>query len=244
MFDAVIAHKARMDMVIDGLGKQPREDLVTSTLFGTLRFLTAKGRQRAIEALVGATISAPLEIYLWPYLRGKGENSEPDVVIRSEDDSYWIVEVKWGAGLGADQVGREVRTVQQGECRRGGLPEGIRKVVGYTLLGALDKHIPAVDGARREMENLLSVFALPWTVVTERLRCLAKSNADDPGLVAWSRLAARFLGGEPEGRVLDEWPALKMPPLCGFPFSTDKFFVPTSGINYVSECRFSFNEEK
>lgn len=77
MFDAVIAHKARMEMVIDGLGKQPREDLVTSSLFGSLRFLTPSGQETAIEALVGIKIAGPVEIYLWPFLRGDGENSEP-----------------------------------------------------------------------------------------------------------------------------------------------------------------------
>ncbi len=222
MFDAVVARKARMDMVIDGLGKQPREDLVTSALFGTLRFLTPEGQEIALEALVGAKIPGPVEIHLWPYFRGNGENSEPDVVIKFGEDSYWIVEVKWGAGLGADQVGREIRTVRAGECRRGGLPEANRKVVGYTLLGALDKHMLAMDGARPEVAFGVTTFALRWLDVTERLRVLAKSNTDDLGLLAWSQLAAAFFGGEPEGKVLGDWPALQMPSPCSFAFSADE----------------------
>lgn len=236
MFDAVVARKARMEMVIDGLGKQPREDLVTSALFGTVRFLTAEGQKRALEALLGATISGPVDIYLWPYLRGEEEIAEPDVVIRSIDDSYWIVEVKWGADLGENQVEREIRSVHQGECRRGGLPKGRRKVVGYTLLGALDKHAPAVDDARREMGDALSLNSMPWTAVTERLRELVKKNADDPGLVAWAKLAATFLGGEPEGRVLGEWPTLKMPQSCRFLFSEEESFPTTSGVALASAC--------
>lgn len=220
MFDAVVARKARMRKIIDGSGKQPREDLVTSSLFGTIRFLTPEGQKKALEALVGTTICGPAEIYLWPYLRGEGEISEPDVVIKSGDGAYWIVEVKWGAGLGENQVAREIRTVREGECRRGGLPGEHRNVVGYTLLGALKSHLPEMDEARREFAGV-RIFDFPWPDVTERLRRLARGNADDPGLVAWSRLAANFLGGEPEGRVLGEWPALQMPPQCGFPFSTD-----------------------
>ena len=244
MFDAVVARKARMEMVIDGLGKQPREDLVTSALFGTLRFLTSTGQQRAIEALLGVALAGPVEIFLWPYLRGRGENSEPDVVIRSVDGSYWIVEVKWGAGLGADQVGREIRTVQNGECRRGGLPKGSRKVVGYTLLGALDKHTSAMDGARRDVGDVINLFALPWTAVTENLRALVKGSSEDLGLVSWARLAASFLGGEPEGKVLGEWPDLQFPLSCSFPFSRDESFVQNSGIADVLECRFTFDQGK
>lgn len=230
MFDAVVARKARMEMVIDGLGKQPREDLVTSALFGTVRFLTPTGQKRALEALIGATISGPVDIYLWPYLRGEKENAEPDVVIRSIDGSYWIVEVKWGADLGENQVVREIRSVQQGECRRGGLPKGSRKVIGYTLLGALDKHTPAVDDARLEMGHAFSLYSLSWTAVTEKLRELVKKSADDPGLVAWAKLAATFLGGEPEGRVLGEWPVLKMPQSCKFLFSEEESFPTTSSV--------------
>ncbi|MGR3271719.1 hypothetical protein [Thalassococcus profundi] len=250
MFDAVVARKARMGMVIDGLGKQPREDLVTSALFGAIRFLTPKGQVKAINALLGIDspfvqeVSNPIEIYLWPYLRGKGENSEPDVVIRFSDGSYWIVEVKWGAGLGEDQIGREIRTVQRGECRRGGLPEGSRNVVGYTLLGALEKHGPAMDGARRMWEQCLSLSALPWTAVTEKLRELARNASDDSGLVAWSRLAAAFLGGEPEGKALGEWPVLQMPQSFTFSFNADASFPPVSGLTWVSECRFNFNENE
>lgn len=242
MFDAVIAHKARMEMVIDGLGKQPREDLVTSSLFGSLRFLTPSGQETAIEALVGIKIAGPVEIYLWPFLRGDGENSEPDVVIRCAAGSYWIVEVKWGAGLGEDQAGREIRTVRDGECRRGGLPDGPRAVTGYTLIGALERHAQEMERVRSEFAHSLTIVDFRWTDVTERLRNLVRNAAHDPGLVAWAKLTATFLDGQPEGMVLGEWPSLLMPDTCTFAFDSDERFALDHRIAPVAECQFNFRE--
>ena len=116
MFDAVVAGKARLDIVIDGVGKQPREDLITSALFGTIRFLAPLSRSIALEALIGAKLEGIVDVHLWPYLRGEGENSEPDVVLAIQSGpnlDYWIVEVKWGANLGDDQIGREIRTTKR-----------------------------------------------------------------------------------------------------------------------------------
>lgn len=245
MFDAVVAGKARLDVIIDGMGKQPREDLITSTLFGTIRFLSPASRGIALEALIEARLKENVEIHLWPSLKGDGEHAEPDVVLRIDSgDSfdYWIVEVKWGAGLGDDQVGREIRTVREGECRRGGLPDGPRPVVGYALLGATSRHVTAMEEALGEFGQCLSIHALPWTTVVERLRSLARSSACEPGLVAWAVLAARFLDGQPEGSVLGEWPDMPMPGACGFTFVTDEHFGFPAALPSVQRCSFDFRE--
>lgn len=245
MLDAVISGKARMDVIIDGVGKQPREDLVTSSLFGSLRFLTFESRNRAIEALTGEKPGGEVDIYLWPYLRCDGENAEPDVVLGIRDGErieYWIVEVKWGADLGKDQVGREIRTVRDGECRRGGLPDGPRPLSGYTLIGALEKHAAELEQARREFARSLTIFEFSWAAITERLHALARGASHDPGLVAWANLAATFLGGQPEGMVLGDWPDLAMPEACRFSFDADKRFALDQRIARVAECRFNFSE--
>jgi len=234
-----------MDVIIYGAGKQPREDLVTSTLFGSMRFLSSESRRLAIEKLTGKKPEGEVDIYLWPYLRRVGENAEPDVVLRIKDGErfeYWIVEVKWGAGLGKDQVGREIRTVCDGECRRGGLPGGPRSVSGYTLIGALERHAAELERARREFDRSLTISDFHWTAITERLRTLARGAAHDPGLVAWATLAATFLGGQPEGMVLSEWPDLTMPDACDFSFDSDERFALLQRIAPVAECQFNFSE--
>ncbi|WP_339107030.1 hypothetical protein [Thioclava sp. GXIMD4216] len=239
MFDAVVAKKAKMAAIIDGAGKQPREDLITSSLFGTLRFLSKSAQTKAMQALVGPMIPEHSSIFLWPYLSG-AKNAEPDVVISLEDGSFWIVEVKWGASLGDDQIKREIDTVAFGRCRRGGLPVGPRKVAGYTLLGALDKHDEALNNAREAYSGRIELFSRRWVDVTETLRQLAQQSDDNPGLAAWSKVAADFLSGEPEGRVLGHWPdAFKMPPSCSYHFDFGHRFGPRDLVE-VSACGFDF----
>ena len=245
MFDAVVAGKARLDVVIDGVGKQPREDLITSALFGTIRFLSPVSRSIALEALIGAKLEGVVDVHLWPYLRGDGENAEPDVVLkidRGRGLEYWVVEVKWGASLGDDQIGREIRTVRLGECRRGGLPNGDRKVVGYTLIGAVRRHAAAMEEARRDFGQHLSIYDFQWTAITERLRRLFENNHDDSGLAAWAILAARFLDGQPEGSVLGEWPEMTKPEKCAFAFNADERFDFAAHLTSVKQCSFNFEE--
>lgn len=225
MFDAVVARKARLSSIIDGVGKQPREDLITSSLFGTLRFLTPEARAMALKELCGHQFDGDVRIYLWPFFQGNGENAEPDVVLEAVVEgrqAYWIVEVKWGAGLGEDQAAREIRTVESGRCRRGGLPQGLRQVIGYTLLGAEKKHEKAINELRINYIQIPAI-TVGWKDMCERLRRLV-DVASDAGLVAWARLSAEFLAGEPQGAVLRPWPFITMPGEFSFSFNLDEEF--------------------
>lgn len=250
MFHALISHKARLDVIIDGVGKQPREDLITSALFGTVNFLSVSARELALKALVGFKSGGSTKIILWPYFSGDGENSEPDVVLRTVTGGaveYWVVEVKWGAGLGDDQVGREVRTVQRGKCRREELPgedppAGGRKVIGYTLVGAEAKHRPAMDQARQQLSPGLSVHEFAWPAITDRLERLAKKNANDAGLVAWAQTAKLFLNGTPQGRLLGPWPAVVAPMRASFHFDTNQRLVFGCADKQVAAAHFNFEE--
>lgn len=247
MFDAVIAKKARMEKILHDAKRNPREDLVTSSLFGTLRLLTPEARKAALSVLCDHSLPSDATIYLWPFFVGKGENSEPDVVLEFMQDgrrAFWIVEVKWGAPLGADQSAREIRTVLSGRCRRGGVPAGERKVLGYTLLGAEPQHKKAMADLRPTMQNVLTngIKSLAWTTVAENLRCLA-SETTDAGLKSWSRLSANFLAGQPQGAMLGEWPTMTMPMRGTFTFDDeDMFTLPL--MTYVPSARYNFRERE
>ena len=251
MFDAVIAKKARMEKILHGAKRNPREDLVTSSLFGMLRLLSPKARQAALSVLCDYTIPSDAKIYLWPFFAGKVENSEPDVVLEFMQDgrrAFWIVEVKWGARLGADQCAREIRTVASGICRRGDVPENERKVLGYTLLGAEPQHQMAMADLRHAVLNGLEdvpaegIRSLEWTAVVENLRSLER-EADDPGLKVWSQLSADFLAGEPQGAVLGDWPKMTMPLKGGFPFDGEERF-PLPDMTAVPATRYDYRERK
>jgi hypothetical protein len=245
MFDAVVARKARLSRIIDGVGKQPREDLITSAIFGTLRFLTAEARALALKALCDYSFDGDVLIYLWPFLRGDGKGTEPDVVLEATVEGrrgYWIIEVKWGAGLGEDQAAREIRAVGSGDCRRGGLPTGPRHVIGYTLLGVERQHEKAIEDLRREYPQKPAITVLAWKDMCDRLRRLV-GTASDAGLIAWAMITADFLAGEPQGAVLGPWPAMTTPGACTFSFDFDEEFELPS-VPAVPEAYFKFRESE
>ena len=251
MFDAVIAKKARMEKILHDAKRNPREDLVTSSLFGMLRLLTPEARQAALSVLCDYPVPSDAKIYLWPFFVGEGENSEPDVVLEFMKDgrrAFWIVEVKWGAPLGADQCAREIRTVAHGRCRRGGVPAGERKVLGYTLLGAEPQHQMAMADLHRTVLNGLeavpidAIRSLEWTAAAESLRVL-ESDAADPGLKSWSRLSANFLAGQPQGAVLRDWPTMTIPAKGSFLFDDEERFV-LPPMNAVPATRYDFRENE
>lgn len=251
MFDAVIAKKARMEKILHDAKRNPREDLVTSSLFGVLRLLSPEARQAALSVLCDHPLPSDAKIYLWPFFVGKGESSEPDVVLEFIKDgrrAYWIVEVKWGAPLGADQCAREIRTVARGRCRRGGVPAGERKVLGYTLLGAEPQHQKAVADLRLKVLNGLEdlpvngIRSLEWTAAAENLRTL-ESDAAHPGLTSWSRLSANFLAGQPQGAMLEAWPTMTMPMKGSFVFDDEERFA-LSQMTAVPATPYDFRENE
>ncbi|WP_282096702.1 hypothetical protein [Epibacterium ulvae] len=226
MFDAVVARKARLISIIDGVGKQPREDLITSTLFGTLRFLLPEARAKALRVICDNEFVGDVQIHLWPFFRGNGKSAEPDVVLefnREGQRAYWIVEVKWGAALGEDQAEREILMVKSGSCRRGNIVEGKRNLVGYTLLGAEKKHQKTLEELELKYFQEHAIKNISWKATCDSLRQLADTEPD-PGLIAWARLAADFLAGEPQGFVLGPWPEMKTPGECRFLFDDENNF--------------------
>ncbi|MEI4488983.1 hypothetical protein V8J36_22620 [Frigidibacter sp. MR17.14] len=252
MFDAVIAKKARMSKILHDAKRNPREDLVTSSLFGVLPFLTPAARQEALSVLCGHPLPSDAKIYLWPFFVGNGESSEPDVVLEFTHEgraAYWIVEVKWGAPLGADQCAREIRTLSFGRCRRGGVPPGPRKVLGYTLLGAERHHELAVATLHEDARSgklkavpAEGIRSLKWTTAGGNLRLLEAASFD-PGLKAWAGLSANFIAGQPQGAVLRTWPKMTPPGRGGFAFDgEEKFALPS--MTYVQKARYEFGDKQ
>jgi hypothetical protein len=249
MFDAVIAKKARMDKILEDTKRNPREDLVTSSMVGVLRLLQPEARQIALSILCDHLLPSDARIYLWPFFCNEHESSEPDVVLEFLEDglrAYWIIEVKWGAALGSDQCAREIRTVVSGQCRRGGVPPGKRRVRGYTLLGAEHHHQEAIAELRRAVRSGLEnvpvdrIRSLEWCAVTEKLRAL-EHQTDDQGLRSWAHLSANFLAGQPQGAVLGPWPKMTMLSRGGFAFDVEERF-PLPLMVEVPATQYSFGE--
>ena len=187
--------------------------MITSSLFGTITFLASADRRLALKALTDTDLPGETEIFLWPYLTASGEKSaEPDVVLKYQCEhgtQYWIVEVKWGARLQEDQIGREINRVADGKCQWTLLPSEPRKVAGYTLLGKEDKHNLELKTARKAFQSSsdgLEILDITWPDLTRKLRSMKLDLKERPGLLAWTDAAERFLSGTSPGAVLREWP--------------------------------------
>lgn len=245
MFDAIAARKFQFDRLIDGEKTRRREDLVTSSLFGAIRFLPSLARQRALQILVGAEVAGCDEVLLWPRFVLDGNTVEPDVVLRLNDGAdwtFWIVEVKWGAPFQKDQIGRQIRAVQNCECRKGEIPGGPRRVTGYTLLGAEPKHAIELDSARRGFKDLL-FRKIEWPALVKNLGRAGREQEQDSSFKAWAEAAAGFLRSTSMGQALGTWPKeITMPSPIRFPFSRDRAFSFGEGIGPVTSACFKFNE--
>ena len=81
MLHALNNKKARLDRIIKGVAKQPREDLITSTLFGSLEFMTDVSRAEALKALLGLELGPASRMTMWPKFYHGSQRVEPDLVI-------------------------------------------------------------------------------------------------------------------------------------------------------------------
>lgn len=126
MIHAVIHKKTsrwlkESNLVNSAPNRIPREDEITSTIFGPLCYFPAKYVYFFITSLIGN--NSPdfdnlsidnLSIKFWPSkihtYRGMKKRTEPDIVfdfsLNGKKEIY-IFELKWGASFGEDQIERE-----------------------------------------------------------------------------------------------------------------------------------------
>lgn len=252
MFDAITAGKANLKVIIDGLRRQPREDLITSQLFGTIRFLEPTARKQALEILTGNELSGEADLHLWPRFGPRG--TEPDVVITLKQGDivkYWIVEVKWGAGFSGDgnQPLREIEAVRDEAVRNYGsgsehFHSAPREIAGYTLLGAESKHNVQMNDVEQKFpcSSEIKICSRTWSDVNVALSGLADPRvAQNEGLAAWAQCAADFLSTTPQGIALGNWPAMPMPEISIFTFDTNRRFEWGVSLEPVSACQFHFD---
>lgn len=209
MLHAINAKKATLARIIHGVGRQPREDLVTSALFGSIEFLPLEVQHEAAGALLGKPLLPASVIQLWPVFRSGSSRVEPDVIILSGNDLH-LIEVKWGAHLGADQLERQLNLVSKGVCVHGDMKPAPRRIASLTVLG----HEPHHDGDIKRAGDS-RVTGRTWREVAAALLML---RTDDPALTAWARAAAHFLSATPKARIVRQLPELEQVPSGSFRF--------------------------
>lgn len=212
MLHAINAKKATLARIIQGVGRQPREDLVTSALFGSIEFLPLVTQHEAAGALLGKSLPPGSVIQLWPVFRGGSFRVEPDVIILSGNDLH-VIEVKWGAHLGADQLARQLNLVSNGVCVRGDMKPAPRRITSLTVLGHERHHEEDIKETGDSR-----VTGRTWRDVAEALLML---RSDDPALAAWARAAGHFLSETPKARIVRKLPELAQVPSGSFRFGPD-----------------------
>lgn len=180
---------------LSGTGTRvPREDLVTSAIFGPLHYLPEPGR--ALDALLGPspggspwTSATSLRIDFWPRFKG----GEPDVVIEARADRLLariLVEVKWGAGLQPVQIDRYLQALSDA-----GRPADVA-----ILLGAEDHHDTGARGDGR------GAAPRTWRDAARGLRdFVRRDGARRTPEARWAEDVQLFLQRDMRGRIFGDF---------------------------------------
>ena len=174
MIQAITQNKARMFFTKHA--RRPREDIVTSCVFGILEFLPQDDRRRVLGwllpdlELIGAS---DIQLRLWPQGPHRG-SSEPDVLItwKTPDGgaATAVIEVKWGdLALTAGQALRQWQEWVLPACEQGTAVWHVL-LVQYPMAAAA-----AIDEAEQYLEQRQFVqwrkccYIAAWRDVAERL---------------------------------------------------------------------------
>lgn len=155
--------------------RRTQEDEITSTIFGPLDFMSVEALRKVIGSLFERELppkSSNISIEFWPGY----DRVEPDVVfiedLEDKRKNAYIVEVKWNAPLGEEQVERQIDAVEA--------IEGIHRTSHIVL----SRHILNVDAQSRN---------LTWMDFKDRVISLKKSTSTDRALTKWIDLVDCFL---------------------------------------------------
>lgn len=126
---AINNRKARLGLFRSAGIRVPLEDVVTSTVFGPLEFMSPDDCQRSIELIREALglppqySAGPLRALFWPRLFLQDEKlrsrySEPDLVFADDEGPMIVVEIKWGAPLSDRELAAQWAALEPGDRRR------------------------------------------------------------------------------------------------------------------------------
>ncbi|EBA05877.1 hypothetical protein [Sagittula stellata] len=185
-------------------GKRPQEDLVTSAVFGSIRLMPLDAQRPALSTLLGEKViddhlpgTGQIKIDLWPRFHKVGRiYVEPDVVLTC-DARCLVVEVKWHAVLGKDQLEDQVLSVDP-------------KASAVVLLGENDQR-DAVHG--------VPLFPRSWRSVAESCGRAARETSQ---ISSWANTIAEFLKQTDVGAVFTGIPE----PILHAPYLTEYYFSP------------------
>ncbi len=201
MLHAVNNRKARLGAFRGAGIRVPLEDVVTSTVFGPLEFMSAEDRLRSIELVCEAlAVAIPeprgaMRALFWPRLPVsevslRARYSEPDLVLADDIGPLMVVEIKWGAPLSERELAAQWSALGS---------TGRRRAVHLLLVQEPGIYRRDVD-LDREMLDAAGMGSWPlqmrsWRSLTALEVLSRRADASGP-LRAWASAVTAFLRRE------------------------------------------------
>jgi len=199
MMEAVARGKAHwlFDKQEKSSVRRPQEDLVTSAVFGSIRFLPSEDRQKAVDLLIGNDClkaadfgsDSDTAIELWPQkLKSEtGNRVEPDVLL-IRDHKTVIVEVKWHASWVERQIKDQIEAVK----------EKGHKVMATMVLG---------KAGTVDIIDEIKCFKRTWRDVSNDLDTKLRQRKTYKPFEEWMRNLMDFLQKTSVGRIFTHLPS-------------------------------------
>ena len=201
MLHAVNNRKARLGAFRGAGIRVPLEDVVTSTVFGPLEFMSAEDRRRSIDLVCEALAveiaerRGPMRVLFWPRLPVSDASlrtrySEPDLMLADDVGPVMVVEIKWGASLSERELASQWTAIGS---------SGRRRAVHLLLVQEPGIYRRDVD-LDREMVDAAGMG--PWPLQMRNWRSLTavevlsrRADASEP-VRAWASAVTAFLRRE------------------------------------------------
>lgn len=241
MLQAVNRKKAKLD-VFRGAGlRVPLEDVVTSTVFGPLQFIDQTEVTAAIDRLLLTLGIArpiwvgPTHLELWPRRKApsnlRSNYVEPDAEIVDSSGNSLMIEVKWGAPLGLNELAAQWLS----------LPPEARSTSRHLLLVLETAPYAAAVATDRKLVATACDLGWPlipinWRRMADAFRAIGADISLNAGTRRWALGVHGFLRRE-DPLSLVGWSSLDMAPVdhAGW-----RFWQPLMEVLPVTAGRWQF----
>jgi hypothetical protein len=213
MLHAVNGRKAKLGMFRGAGRRVPIEDIVTSAVFGPLDFFAPQERMAVLQRLLKQlNISCPgwmevPKLLLWPQHANvprdlRRSYVEPDLVISDQAGSALIVEVKWGAPLGARELASQWLSLSHASRRTSVHLLLVLEPNQYGLSVKSDVTLVASRSGTK-----WPLFVISWRQAADAFRAIGADPDLGPGTRRWADGVHAFLRREDPGALVG-WPSL------------------------------------
>lgn len=183
MLDAYLRKGAQLPTEVSD-GRRVVEDVITSSLFSPLKFMSARDAGNVVSWLANFHNERKCAVhntYLWPRFAVDEKSSnlysiEPDIVIDGAVDDQpfrWVVEVKWDAKLFRSQIDDQIRICTKGH--------------------EAWMHISLVKAAELAAFECPSTSIIQWNQLLATLKNVLHTKSASGACLIWCKDAVAFL---------------------------------------------------